>query len=121
MTTIEALTAILGLFIGYWAVSRFIGKSSTSNSNKKQHQQSESSHDKSNASSYNTYQPSWHEILNISASANHDEIRSAYKKLMKQYHPDKVSHLGEELRLLADQKSKEITNAYQEAMRLHGK
>jgi len=30
-----------------------------------------------------------------------DEIKSAYKKLAARYHPDKVNHLGDELKTLA--------------------
>jgi DnaJ-domain-containing protein 1 len=35
-----------------------------------------------------------HEILGISLSATKKEVQSAYKKLMKQYHPDQVSRPG---------------------------
>ena len=47
-------------------------------------------------------------------NATKEEIKAAYKRLASQYHPDKVSHLGEEFRVLAEQKFKEIQRAYQE-------
>jgi DnaJ-class molecular chaperone len=37
--------------------------------------------------------------------------------LAGQYHPDKVSHLGEEFRQLAEKRFKEIQVAYQELIR----
>jgi DnaJ like chaperone protein len=37
---------------------------------------------------------------------------------MAEYHPDKVAQLGEELRILAEAKSKEINAAYSEALRV---
>ncbi len=48
--------------------------------------------------------------LEISPSANAEEIRSAYKKLVAQYHPDR--HQGNELETLAKEKLAEINEAY---------
>jgi hypothetical protein len=55
-----------------------------------------------------------HEVLGLDRNATSEEIRAAYRRLANQYHPDKVSHLGEEFRVLAEQKFKEIQLAYQE-------
>ena len=52
-------------------------------------------------------------ILQISPSANESEIKAAYRKLMSEYHPDKVANLGKELRDLAEKKSKLINWAYE--------
>ena len=54
-----------------------------------------------------------YEILGVSKKASQDQIRNAYKSLAAKYHPDKVSHLGEEFRELAEQRFKEIQEAYQ--------
>ena len=53
-----------------------------------------------------------HEILGVSPEATQEEIRAAYICLAKQYHPDKVAHLGKEFQELADKKFKEIQQAY---------
>ena len=53
-----------------------------------------------------------HEILGLSPSATQEEIRAAYIDLAKQYHPDKVAHLGKELQVLAEKRFKEIQQAY---------
>ncbi len=50
--------------------------------------------------------------LNLSANATTTEIRQAYKRLVAQYHPDKVHHLGEEYVKQAEIKMKEINEAY---------
>jgi uncharacterized membrane protein YkvA (DUF1232 family) len=55
-----------------------------------------------------------HEILGITPSASEEEIQAAYKARMKEYHPDKVAHLGEELQKLAHRKALEIQQAYQQ-------
>ena len=55
-------------------------------------------------------------ILGIGRDASPDEIKEAYRRLAKQYHPDRVIHLGEEFRILAEKKFKEIQEAYQKIM-----
>lgn len=41
-----------------------------------------------------------------------EKIKQAWKKELDKYHPDKVSHLGEDLIKLAEEKSKSINEAY---------
>jgi DnaJ like chaperone protein len=55
-----------------------------------------------------------YEVLGIPASASAEAIQSAYKARMKEYHPDKVAHLGEELQDLAHRKALEIEQAYRQ-------
>jgi len=55
--------------------------------------------------------------LGLSPGASFEEIKSAYRKLSMQYHPDKVNHLGEEFRKVAEEKMKEINIAYQQLKR----
>jgi DnaJ-class molecular chaperone len=54
-----------------------------------------------------------YEILNLPPDADQEAIKAAYRKLANQYHPDKVSHLGKEFQDLAEQRFKEIQEAYQ--------
>jgi DnaJ-domain-containing protein 1 len=55
-----------------------------------------------------------HEILGIDASASAQEVQAAYRARMQEYHPDKVSHLGEELQEVAHRKTLEIQRAYEQ-------
>ncbi|MBS9780649.1 MAG: TerB family tellurite resistance protein [Moraxellaceae bacterium] len=55
--------------------------------------------------------------LNLSTDATKQEIRRAYKRLVTQYHPDKVHHLGEEYVKEAEIKMKEINEAYEFLMK----
>ena len=55
-----------------------------------------------------------YKVLGVRRQASIDDIKSAYRKLAAKYHPDKVVHLGDEFRTLAEQKFKEIQEAYQE-------
>lgn len=58
--------------------------------------------------------PPWYEVLGVKPYATGEEVRISYRKLLSQYHPDKVAALGSELRDLATRKSQEITSAYRE-------
>lgn len=51
-------------------------------------------------------------VLEIPPGASQAEIKAAYRRLAGQYHPDKVQHLGEEFRKLAERRFKEIQQAY---------
>ncbi len=53
------------------------------------------------------------QILEVGPDADQTEIRQAYRRLAAQYHPDKVAHLGEDLRRLAEKKFKAIQAAYE--------
>lgn len=52
------------------------------------------------------------EILGITGNASASEVREAHQRLAQRYHPDKVLHLGEEFRSLAEQRMKEVNRAY---------
>ena len=52
-------------------------------------------------------------ILGIQATASIDEIKSAYKTKLKEYHPDRVAHLGDELKELSAKKTREIISSYE--------
>ena len=53
-----------------------------------------------------------YQVLGIERNATEDVIKRAYRQLANKYHPDKVHHLGEEFKKLAEQRFKEIEEAY---------
>ena len=55
-------------------------------------------------------------VLNVPRGASPEEIKKAYRELANKYHPDKVLHLGDEFRELAEKRFKEIEKAYRELM-----
>jgi DnaJ-domain-containing protein 1 len=52
------------------------------------------------------------EALGLQGRQTRDDIRKAYRKLIQQYHPDKVAALGPRLRRVAEEESKTINEAY---------
>ena len=55
-----------------------------------------------------------YEILGVNRHASASEIKDAYRKLANKYHPDKVNHLGDEFKSLAEKRFKEIQEAYEQ-------
>jgi DnaJ-domain-containing protein 1 len=55
-------------------------------------------------------------VLGVAESASIEEVRKAYKKLMRQTHPDRVYDLSPALRKLAESETKTINAAYRQAL-----
>lgn len=51
-------------------------------------------------------------VLGLIAPYDMDDVKSAYRTLIAQYHPDKVSRMGDEIRDVAERKAKEINESY---------
>lgn len=54
----------------------------------------------------------YYAVLGLEPGADFATIKKAYRKLSMQYHPDKVGHLGDEFKKVAEEKMKEINVAY---------
>ena len=53
-------------------------------------------------------------ILEIEKTATNEELKAAYRKMVKKYHPDKLQHLGEEHVKGAEEKFKQVQKAYEQ-------
>jgi len=51
-------------------------------------------------------------ILEVKVTASDSEVKKAYRKMATKYHPDKVAHLGDDLKNLAEEKFKAVNDAY---------
>lgn len=53
----------------------------------------------------------YRKLLGVTPEADLKELKSVYRNLMKEWHPDKFAH-NEEEKLAAEEKSKTLINAY---------
>ena len=54
-----------------------------------------------------------YKILEIEPSATDEELKKAYRRMAMKYHPDKVSHLGEDFQKAAHEKFQSVSKAYE--------
>lgn len=54
-----------------------------------------------------------YKILEIERNATDDEIKKAYRRMAVKFHPDKVSHLGEDFQKQAKEKFQNVSDAYE--------
>lgn len=142
MTAIDILTIIACLFLGYWIVSKLMGSSKTPKAEAKREeearrtqneskgrsegaadftnakQQARSNRQKEDELSQEYIINNWHFILGVPQAATLKQIREAYRSKIGQYHPDKVAKMGDEIRAVAERKSKQINAAYELATKI---
>lgn len=61
-----------------------------------------------------------YKVLDVDPNASMDEIKKAYRKMAVKYHPDKVSHLGEDVKKNAKEKFQKINAAYEKIKKQRG-
>ncbi|MEI9896082.1 MAG: J domain-containing protein [Chthoniobacter sp.] len=64
--------------------------------------------------------PGWWEVLQVPRGASLREVTAAYRALIAKNHPDKVTHLSERIRRVADVETRRINAAYEAAQRALG-
>jgi DnaJ like chaperone protein len=62
----------------------------------------------------------YYTILEVSPSASNEEIKKAYRQMAIKHHPDKVSHLGDDVRVAAEHKFKMVNEAYEKIKKERG-
>lgn len=54
-----------------------------------------------------------YKILEIEPGASNEELKKAYRRMAMKYHPDKVSHLGNDFQKAAKDKFQQLSHAYE--------
>ena len=62
--------------------------------------------------------PEWWEVLQVPPTATEEEIKRAYRRLIKESHPDKAAHLSPEEQQALEHEAKQLNDAYERAMNL---
>jgi len=61
-----------------------------------------------------------YKILEIEPTVTDEEVKKAYRSMAMKYHPDKVSHLGEDFKKVAHEKFQKVQNAYDQIRKERG-
>lgn len=61
-----------------------------------------------------------YKILEVSPDATDEEVKKAYRTLAKKYHPDRVNHLGNDMRKAAEEKFTRLGQAYDNIKKARG-
>ena len=61
-----------------------------------------------------------YDVLEITSAASDDEVKKAYREMAKKHHPDKVAHLGDDVRRSATEKFQKVSAAYDEIKKQRG-
>lgn len=61
-----------------------------------------------------------YKMLEITKQASDEEVKKAYRKMAKKYHPDKLQNLGEEHKKGANEKFQKIQAAYEQIKKERG-
>lgn len=59
-------------------------------------------------------------ILGVSRTVTDEELKKAYRKMAMENHPDKLGHLGEDIRKAAEEKFTQINMAYEKIKKQRG-
>jgi len=107
MSLTQIVVILAGLFAGYRLVGYMLSPG-TGDDDKRTPEDAGS----------DTPQPQrWYEVLEVSESASREEITRAWRQKLAQYHPDKVATLGDDIRAVAEEQTKRINAAYEEALK----
>ena len=61
-----------------------------------------------------------YKILEIEPTSSDEDVKKAYRSMAMKYHPDKVSHLGDDFRKVAQEKFRKVQNAYDQIKKERG-
>ena len=61
-----------------------------------------------------------YKILEIDKSASNDEVKKAYRRMAKKYHPDKLQHMDEAYQKGAQEKFTKVQEAYEQIQNERG-
>jgi DnaJ-domain-containing protein 1 len=103
----DAWTVVQSKWYGYSSDEDFIGSA-------------EHRFDHAATPSPTTNAPSWCSVLEVTPEASPDEIRKAFYAARKKYNPDIAATMGEDIQQLANERSKAINLAYEEARAAKG-
>ena len=117
MNPAEILVSVICLIVGYWLVNTLMQKGPTIKGGDGARTPPPGASAPPPGAAPTPQPTAWHEVLGVSRKATHAEVAAAYRQRISEYHPDKVAKMGDEIRAVAERKSKQINVAYKEALK----
>jgi len=105
------LVAVACFVIGYRIVSGLFQNKAFTDSKRRNSNNSHSARRKAEPKAEES-ERYYRGVLGISEADGEQEIRAAYRSQLAKYHPDKVTHLGDEFYELASFRTREIIQAF---------
>lgn len=84
------------------------------------YQQYNNTYQSSSYSSYSNQNDRYYSILGLTPSASDDEVKKAYRSLVKKLHPDMVVSLSEDIKKETEEKFRQVQEAYEKISTLRG-
>ncbi|NZA27757.1 J domain-containing protein [Luteimonas sp. SJ-92] len=100
----ELLVLASGLGLGYWLVSAFLAGPAPE----------EADTGPAVAASDSDEEP-WHRVLGVAEDASREQVVAAWRRQIRQCHPDKVAALDAETRRVAELRARRLNAAYTRA------
>lgn len=121
MTAVDIIVIAAGLLFGYRLVSNYLSPTADKNTSRDERPQGDKPRQQTwerNWEPVGPQSPTWFDVLGVPEHAGQAEIDRAYRQKISQCHPDKVAQMSEDIRSVAEAKTKEINAAYETAMKL---
>ena len=112
-----ALISLVAFAIGYklisWVIDRLRGGSSTTAISSPMDNATDPPFDSTSHRPHEDPETRYARALGLTRTFTGPEIKERYRTLIASYHPDKMAHLSPELQHMAEQKTREISEAYE--------
>jgi DnaJ like chaperone protein len=70
-------------------------------------------------STYNNLENDY-KILEIASTATNEEVKKAYRRQAMKHHPDKVNHLGDDIKKTAEERFAKLNESYERIKKARG-
>ncbi|GLQ93877.1 J domain-containing protein [Dyella acidisoli] len=120
MTAVDVVVIVAGLLFGYRLVSNYLSPkvSEQQRPRPESDRRNEEPRRQEWQRNWEPPKPNWFDVLGVPEHAEWADIERAYRLKISQYHPDKVAQMGEDIRRIAETKSKEVNAAYEAAAKV---
>lgn len=92
---------IIAFAIGYWLISIIVNLVT------------ESRRPATASNSFSNDSEQHARVLGLNGHFTADDVKTAYREMISKCHPDKLEHLGNDFKVLAEKKAREVVAAYE--------